>query len=328
MNKEPIQKLLNALFSNAINQHKGVGTSWFSIPAESKSQVGYDGTNSLLRTPSDIVETTNWKTQNSLMKSRILGSNDSYLLISFDPTNMEILLPFLVEFIDTTDTSEDEPNQILDEMIGKWSNYWNEANPIFGKEEQIGTLGELIVLEELLELNPSLQTLESWSSPKMKDDLHDFEGSDGNLEVKTSSSVPRQFYVSSINQMDHEIIEPKSLTIIFVKLTPGDDFTLPSVVDRIRSKCSEIGISVDFDEMLKKRGYRNFEEDVYAELSFQMDGIDQHIVDSDTPIYTNRELNQIYPAVARINQVVDPNMIDFSTIESADWSDIANRVGI
>ena len=59
-----------------------------------------------------------------------------------------------------------------------------------------------------------------------------------------------------------------------------------------------------------------------------MDGIDQHIVDSDTPIYTNRELNQIYPAVARINQVVDPNMIDFSTIESSDWSDIANRLGV
>jgi len=328
MNKEPIQNLLNALFTNAINQHKGVGTSWFGLPVGSKSQVGFDGTNSLTRTPSDIEEATNWKTQNSLIKSRISGSNDSHLIISFDPINMEILLPFLVEFIDTTDTSEDEPNQILDEMIGKWSNYWNESNPIFGKEEQIGTLGELIVLEELLELNPSLQTLESWSSPKMKDDLHDFEGSEGNLEVKTSSTVPRQFYVSSINQMDHEIINPKALTIIFVKLTPGDDFTLPSVVDRLRSKCSEHGISVDFDEMLKKRGYRDFEEDVYAELSFQLDGIEQHIVDANTPIYTNRELNTFYPAVARIKQVIDPNMINFSEIGTEEWTNIAERIGI
>ena len=327
MNKEEIQKLLNALLANAVNQYKGVEISWFNLPA-SKSQISFDGTNSLIRTPSNVDDETNWKTQNSLMKSRISGSNKSYLIINFDPINTEILLPFLIEFIGTTDTSEDEPNQVLNEMIGKWSNYWNESNPIFGIEDQIGTLGELIILKELLELNPSLQTLESWSSPKMKDDLHDFEGPLGNLEVKTSSSVPRQFYVTSINQMDHEIIKPKSLTIIFVKLTIGEDLTLPSVVAKLRSKCSKHGLSVDFDEMLKKRGYRDFEEDEYAELSFQLDGIDQHIINFNTPIYTNRELNQVYPAVARINQVVDPNMINFSIIESDGWSNIVNRIGI
>ena len=127
--------------------------------------------------------------------------------------------------------------------------------------------------------------------------------------------------------MDYEIIHPKYLIIIFVKLIPGEDFSLPSVVARLRSKCSQYGFSVNFDEMLKKRGYRDYEEDIYAELSFQLDGIEQHIVNQNTPIYTNRELNQVYPAVARINQIVDPNMIEFSLIKSDDWFNIAKNIG-
>jgi len=322
-----LQDVIKTQLRTVKMDHSGVAETWKSLP-NTKCQVGYDGLNSLVRIPSDATEATNWKTRNSLIRTRVSVSKDTYLYLSFDYQNSDIIAPFLVDLFSSVDDSGNKSSQTLEELLRRWSGYWIETKPNFSKEDQIGTLGELLILENLLNLKPTKETLEVWSSPKMKDDLHYFEGMKGNIEAKTSSSVPRQFYVSSINQMDHEIIEPKSLTIIFVKLTPGDDFTLPSVVDRIRSKCSEIGISVDFDEMLKKRGYRNFEEDVYAELSFQMDGIDQHIVDSDTPIYTNRELNQIYPAVARINQVVDPNMIDFSTIESSDWSDIANRLGV
>jgi len=325
MSKETIHDLLYAIFTNAVNQHMGTKQSWFNIPG-TKTQISFDGINSLIRTPSGLEKTTNWKTHNSLIKSRISNANNPHLIISFDPINTEILLPFIALFIDTSDNSEEKPSQILSEMIVKWSNYWNEAKPIFGKKEQIGTLGELIVLEKLLESNLSLQTLESWSSPKMQDDLHDFESIGGNLEVKTSSSVPRSIYVSSINQMDHEIIYPKTLTIIFVKLSPGSDFTLPSVVNRIRKKCSKKGLSIFFDEMLKKRGYKDFEEDVYGELSFQLSGIDQHIITTNTPIYTHRELNTVYPAVARMTQVIDPKLIDFSPIAEDEWEQILERM--
>ena len=83
MNKETIQKLLNALITNAVNQHKSGEISWFNIPVSSKSQVGFNGINCLIRTPSNIEHETNWKTQNSLIKSRVSGSNESHLIDPF-----------------------------------------------------------------------------------------------------------------------------------------------------------------------------------------------------------------------------------------------------
>jgi len=325
MTGKVLQDLIKAQLSSVMTDHSGGTETWKQLP-NTKCQVGYDGMKSLLRIPIDIGEATNWKTRNSLLRSRISISTTPYIYLSFDFDNADRLAPFLVELVTSVDESDEDSSEVLEELLNRWSGYWSETKPIFNKEDQIGTLGELLVLEKFLELEPTLQTLETWKSPKMKDDLHDFEATKGNLEVKTSSSVPRSIYVGSINQMDHEIIHPKSLLIILVKLNPGSEITLPSVVEGLRSRCSEIGISVVFDEMLKKRGYRDFEEDTYSELSFDLDSIEQHLVDDSTQIYTNRNINEVYPAVVNMTQVVRPEMINFSPIAEDEWGQILQRM--
>lgn len=327
MTGKVLQDLIKAQLSSVMTDHSGGTETWKQLP-NTKCQVGYDGMKSLLRIPIDSGEATNWKTRNSLLRSRISISTNPYIYLSFDFDNADRLAPFLVELVTSVDESDEDSSEVLEELLNRWSGYWSETKPIFNKEDQIGTLGELLVLEKLLDLKPTLQTLETWKSPKMKDDLHDFEATKGNLEVKTSSSVPRSIYVGSINQMDHEIIHPKSLLIVLVKLNSGSEMTLPSVVERLRFRCSQLGISVVFDEMLKKRGYRDFEADVYAEQAFDLDAIEQHTVDLNTPIYTNRDINTVYPAVVRVKQIIDPTMVGFSPINSNEWTTIAENIGI
>ena len=327
MTGEILHNMITSQLASIVVNHDGDGESWLALP-NTQCQVGFDGVRNMLRIPITLEEATNWNARNSLIMSRISSTNSSFIHLGFDPRNANKLAPFLVELVIAIDGSGEDPKEVLERMIGLWSGYWSESAPVFGKEDQIGTLGELLVLEKILDCVPEEQVLNAWKAPQMNDDLHDFEGVAGNLEVKTSSSVPRSIYVSSLDQMDYSLIAPKTLTIVFVKLNHGNDFTLPSIVDRLREKCSEIGNSVAFEKMLKDRGYRDFESDVYAEMSFELDSIEQHLVSESTPIYTNSDINTPYSAVAKLSQVIKPDEVEFSSMNSDDWASLSKRMGL
>ena len=327
MTEEILRNLITSQLASIVVNHDGGGETWLPLP-NTQCQVGFDGERNMLRIPIPPEDATNWNARNSLIMSRVSSTKSSFIHLAFDPKNADKLAPFLVELVIAIDRSDEDPKEILERMIGLWSGYWSESSPVFGKEDQIGTLGELLVLEKILDCVPGEQALKAWKAPQMKDDLHDFEGTAGNLEVKTSASVPRSIYVGSLDQMDCRLIAPKTLTIVFVKLNHGEDFTLPEIVNRLRGKCSEMGISVPFEKMLKDRGYRDFESDVYAEMSFELDSIEQHLVSDRTPIYTNSDVNPHYPAVVRLSQVINPGEIEFSTIDSDSWNNLSDRMGI
>lgn len=312
---------------NAVKVDYSRMPTWKKIPG-TNCQVGFDGKNSMIRFPAEYSEATNWKIENKLIKSRIDNNNESsYLQLGFDLENIEYLSSFILQLIDCYDSSEEDIRDLLDKLLKDWSNYWLEAKPIFTKEDQVGTLGELLVLEQILIYYNSKECLGFWKAPEGKDDLHDFEGDTVNLEIKTSSTVPRKFYVDNLDQMDEKIIYPKSLIIIFVKLIPGKEITLPVIVNRIRKLCSEIGNSVEFEDILEKRGYNNNEEDIYSQNQFNLEGFDWHLVNDETPIHTSKDLIQEFDAVVSLKQTINPNKINFQEIaRPEDWMEIINQL--
>jgi len=327
MTENELELLLKSQLNTIAAEYKAGPPVWKKLP-NSSCVVGYNGSNSLLRIPIKNATSTGWKALNAMIRKRVSQGPPSYINLEFDISNVDRLAPFLFELVDTVDSSDLDPSKILDDLLRTWARLWGNASVIFDKEDQIGALGELLVLERALEASPSLATLNSWKAPEGVDDLHDFEAEKGFLEIKTSSVVPRRFYVTSLDQMDHKETHPKSLAVIFVKLVQGTDFTLPDVVERIRRRCSELGISVPFDELLRKRGYRDSEAEEYSQASFDLDGIDFHKVSDNTPIYTTRNLDSVYPAVVGIRQTVDPTLIDFSEIETDGWNDIFTEIGL
>ena len=88
------------------------------------------------------------------------------------------------------------------------------------------------MLEKILDCVPGEQALKVWKAPQMKDDLHDFEGTAGNLEVKTSASVPDPLRVHLIDGLQADSSEDPDHS--FRKLNHGEDFTLPEIVNRLR----------------------------------------------------------------------------------------------
>jgi hypothetical protein len=329
--------LLKSQFESASFNQKENNIVWKSLP-DTKIQIGYDGEYNLVRIPenNNKVHQNEWKKLNYLIRRKnILIKGKYYILLAFDNENLEIVASFLLELIRLIEDSEEEENtqKIIEKLISQWKKYWMEGKITFSKIEQIGLIGELLVLEKLIDIQDNIlkkkSCLDLWKADEIGAKLHDFQGPNGNLEVKTSATIPRKIFVDKLDQFDNKKISPKSLTLLYVKLIEGKGMTLPKVVERVKSKFSKVGSSIEFEEMIEKRGYKSSDITEYNSNEFSDEyTIDEHLVNENTPIYTSKDLNKKYEAVYTIIQKIDADEINFNTVQDSDWVRISEILGI
>ncbi|GAA0770993.1 hypothetical protein GCM10010203_47360 [Actinomadura yumaensis] len=84
------------------------------------------------------------------------------------------------------------------ERLDAWRRFLRERHTGLSREETVGLIGELLVLERLVGTDPAL--LDSWKAPD--DGLHDFERAGHGLEVKTGIGASTVIHVSSLDQLD------------------------------------------------------------------------------------------------------------------------------
>jgi hypothetical protein len=100
-------------------------------------------------------------------------------------------------------------------------------------EAEVGLIGELEVLQELVSLGVSAAAaLEAWRGPL--DGLHDFVFGTGALEVKTTASHSGFLAkVGCLEQLDDSLTSPLFLAAVRLRIDPGG-LTLPERVERLR----------------------------------------------------------------------------------------------
>ena len=108
------------------------------------------------------------------------------------------------------------PIEALNETLQEWREFWSRKRARLSKQEQVGLLGELIVLTKLLQ----------HSDPKIVKPggplewLHDFQSESLDLEIKTMTKQP-DLYISKISQVA-PMEGSKQLNLIVVGLEEGD----------------------------------------------------------------------------------------------------------
>lgn len=110
-------------------------------------------------------------------------------------------------------------------------------------------MGELHVLESLLEIDPRL--LAAWAAPM--NGLHDFELSGHAVEVKATLGPGWRATISSLDQLDTTGLE--RLDLIHIRLLESDaGSTLQDQIDRVERLLSDISAVRDFSNLLLQRG--------------------------------------------------------------------------
>lgn len=139
--------------------------------------------------------------------------------------------------------------------IKAWQRFMSrERSPTLSPEEEIGLIGELAILRNLItDQLPEHESVEAWIGPD--DGLHDFRLGTGGIESKTTLS-PTGFIaqIANLDQLDDALFRP--LYVGAVRLQQSDKGnTLPEFIDSLLSAISDTEAKELLESKLAAAGY-------------------------------------------------------------------------
>ena len=139
--------------------------------------------------------------------------------------------------------------------IRAWQEFMRKGAVPLSAENEIGLVGELTVLEKMLDVGMAPETaIKAWSGPL--DGIRDFELGFGAIEVKTTvASAGLVAKIGSLEQLDDTNCKPIFLGAVKYALTESGQ-TLPEKISAIRALLESDPITLsEFDDRVLAAGY-------------------------------------------------------------------------
>ncbi|PLC10917.1 hypothetical protein AUQ48_16565 [Kocuria flava] len=193
-----------------------------------------------------------------------------------------------------------------------------KARRRLSEQQQIGLLGELLVLQGLVERIGAGAALDSWLGPLAEE--HDFVFATYDVEVKTTVSERRVHMISGDTQLQASPGRP--LWLISLQLTRAgtrSGVTLSDQITRVRSLL-DTG-RPDFDDHLENLGWLDIDDPLYDERFLWRAEPLAYLVDDDFPAVTHERLAATVPRIdliTRLSYAVDVTDLDNAT-PGARW---------
>lgn len=169
------------------------------------------------------------------------------------------------------------------------------------EEKELGLLGELLVLRQVLDSDGENAAIGAWLGPLAEE--HDFAFADFDAEVKTTKSESRSHVIGSDTQLEPSPGRP--LLLVSIQLTragnASNGFTLPSLIKEIRSLLDLSRRT--FDLALEGLGWHDVDADLYR-TRFQLRTIPRaYDIDDDFPAITSARLDDVVPNRSHVSSV-------------------------
>lgn len=166
--------------------------------------------------------------------------------------------------------------------ISAWQDFMKrDHSGLLSAEEEIGLIGELIILEDLITSGIAVSNaIESWAGPE--DRLHDFVIGTGSIEAKTTTS-PTRFIakIGSLDQLDNSLYAPLYIGAVRLIQVP-EGKTLPEFVSNIKDRTGNLAI---FSCKLIAAGYIDAMHSKYVRRFLQKE-LSYRLVNDDSPRLT------------------------------------------
>jgi hypothetical protein len=139
--------------------------------------------------------------------------------------------------------------------IKAWQRFMSRERPqVLSAEEEVGLVGELVVLGNLIEGGmQEAEAIEAWFGPD--DGLHDFLLGSGGIEAK-ATVAPTGFiaHIGNLDQLDNNLHQP--LYVGAVRLSLSDaGMTLPAIVDDLMKPVEGTVAGELFESKLASGGF-------------------------------------------------------------------------
>lgn len=211
--------------------------------------------------------------------------------------------------------------QIFLSRIRAWQNFMQRPEDgLLGLEEQIGLVGELVVLEHLLAaLADPVATLESWQGPL--DGVQDFVLGHGAVEVKaTTSAYGFPARISSLEQLDQTVRSPVIVAAVRLSMQ-AVGLTLPGWIDRLRTILGSGAARPLFENRMLQAGYFDGNRSGYQAA---FDHITTRLLELG-PEFPGLFRSAVPAAILRATYEID---LDLTPALTVTWDEALHRVGV
>lgn len=161
----------------------------------------------------------------------------------------------ILQYLETlTEASDGKLVHSFLERVRAWQDFMTRTQRPLSTDAQVGLLGELWMLQLLVDSKLASDALGCWKGPLAA--AQDFHVSTGAIEVKsTTSSADFRARINSIEQLDADRA-PMFLCAFRFKVTP-DGRSLTELVARLREVFGGAGSRGTFDSLLMIMGYND-----------------------------------------------------------------------
>ena len=189
-------------------------------------------------------------------------------------------------------------------------------------ERLVGLIGELLLLDELLDIESS--AIELWRGPL--GDRHDFRGGALAAEVKTTSRTSNQtLHVTSIDQL----LEPRLGELRLVRYTleeaAGAELSLGALFSRVSAKS---GNPLRIRDLLARMDCPDPLAEEWNVSSFQLESSQSYRVDESFPrlIATSLSAGALPAGVSKVRYDVDLAAAEHARLTPAEHRDFLGRM--
>lgn len=217
----------------------------------------------------------------------ILHDASPVLVLSLeDDARRDLFATICADLVASVALSEAE--RALDHFLSRldaWRRFLRERNGGLSRSETIGLIGELLLLEKLLELDRS--HLMSWSAPA--DGLHDFENGGHALEVKTGLGPSGQITISRLDQLDTAGL--RLLDLIHIKLIESPSGrSLQDLLTALKAQLLDGASRHALDNAVIRRGLLPDDDNARSAPRVQLRSMDCYAVSEGFPRLVRADL--------------------------------------
>jgi hypothetical protein len=205
----------------------------------------------------------------------------------------------------------------LDQFIARldaWRHFLRDRRDGLSRWETIGLIGELVILERLVRIQPS--SLEAWEAPQ--DGLHDFVHVGHALEIKTSVGPAATLTISKLDQL--ESADLRRLDLLHVRLIESQDgLALGDLIAVISDQLTGYAARRIFENAILRRGLLPGDEVARSAPKVQVRTIDSYTVTDGFPRLLRSELpNAVTEATYTLEvRAISPFLASTATVLDA-----------
>lgn len=167
--------------------------------------------------------------------------------------------------------------------------------------QELGLLGELVVLERLIDSIGATKATDAWRGPEHEE--HDFGLETRDLEVKSTLTEDRIHQIASLTQLEPS--PNRDLWLISVQLTTGglQSVTLPQMIDRIMSALTSSRLKERFLRRLQSLGWHDEQRNLYVRTFALRGPISCFRITDEFPALTASRLSDAGLSPERLSRV-------------------------